>query len=188
MPAPAWLNAANVLTLIRVPLVLPGAWFLWRGEHKWLGLGFLMAAALTDLLDGMVARATGCITDFGKTWDPIADKIATFLVGIVLVWKYGVPWWILAAAAARDAAILIGAAFAIKKVKRVLPSIFIGKAAAGTIVLYGLAAVIAPAWWGTKVLLWAAAVLILLSAVGYLIELLKAIRAARGQPNRVPAG
>jgi phosphatidylglycerophosphate synthase len=188
MAVPTWLNAANVITLLRVPLVIPGAWLLWRGDYKWVGLGFVVAAALTDLLDGMVARATGRITDFGKTWDPLADKVATFLVGVVLVLKYGVPWWIFGAALARDLAIIIGAAFVIKKIRRVLPSIFLGKAAAGMIVLYGLAAIIAPAWLGTRILLWGAAVLIPISALGYLIELIKALRMARDEPTRVPAG
>lgn len=178
MRAPVWFNTANVITLLRVPLVLPGAWFLWRGDHKWLGLGFVAAAALTDLLDGLVARATGRITDFGKTWDPVADKIATLLVGVVLVFKYGVPWWILAAAAARDLAIVLGAVFAIKKIRRVLPSIFLGKVAAAAIVVYGLAAIVAPSWSGTRVLLWAAAALIPVSAAGYLVELVKALRTA----------
>jgi CDP-diacylglycerol--glycerol-3-phosphate 3-phosphatidyltransferase/cardiolipin synthase len=63
-------TTADVITVIRLPLalafvVLPGAW--WR-------LGILGLAAVTDLLDGFLARRFGG-SRFGAVLDPIADKL-----------------------------------------------------------------------------------------------------------------
>ncbi|MGD8719178.1 MAG: CDP-alcohol phosphatidyltransferase family protein [Candidatus Zixiibacteriota bacterium] len=181
MAASRW-NLANLLTLCRLPLAAAGAYFLWGREYPGVGVAFLAAAALTDILDGVAARALNQITDFGKKIDPIADKISIAAVGVVLVLRYGVPWWIFAVAVARDVAILISAAIIISRREVVVPSNFWGKAAALMMVLYGIAAVVATGSWITVVLMWLVLAAIIISTASYGYDFYRVL--SSGAPGR----
>lgn len=58
-----------------------------------LGLILFLIASLTDFLDGYLARKLGLVTDFGKLMDPLADKILTGAVFIILTAQGVVPAW-----------------------------------------------------------------------------------------------
>ena len=64
----------NVLTMIRLALV-PVFVVLFLNGHKMASLAVFVAASLTDMLDGYLARKLNQITDFGKLFDPLADKL-----------------------------------------------------------------------------------------------------------------
>jgi CDP-diacylglycerol--glycerol-3-phosphate 3-phosphatidyltransferase len=94
-PIPAWLpNALTVLRLVLVPafvvLLLHPADPGWRLAAT-LAFGI---AILTDFFDGRLARRYGLISDFGKIWDPIADKALTGAAFICLSVLGELPWWI----------------------------------------------------------------------------------------------
>lgn len=104
-------NVPNILTVIRICLVPVYVAFLFIGPDS---LGWRLAATvvftlamLTDLADGYIARRYDLITDFGKLWDPIADKALTgaafislsilgdlpwFFTVIILVREWGITW------------------------------------------------------------------------------------------------
>lgn len=79
------MTLANQLTLSRViiiPLLVLA--MLYGGMvGQWLALMLYIYAAVTDYLDGYIARKTQTVSDFGKMLDPIADKL--LIVGILLV-------------------------------------------------------------------------------------------------------
>ena len=52
-----------------------------------------LVAALTDMLDGIIARRWNLITDFGKLMDPLADKILTASAFICLIGFQAIPAW-----------------------------------------------------------------------------------------------
>lgn len=52
-----------------------------------------LLAALTDMLDGIIARRWNLITDFGKLMDPLADKILTASAFICLIGFQAIPDW-----------------------------------------------------------------------------------------------
>ena len=185
--APPWLTLPNVLTLLRVPLVIPAAWFLWRREHVGVAIVLIGAAVITDVLDGLLARATRQVSDFGKKCDPVADKVSVAVVGVVLVLKYGVPWWILAATVARDVAFVVTAAIVIKKVGRVVTANWWGKAAAGAMAAYGLAVIVFPGTAVTTVLLWLVAALLIISSAGYAADLARTLKANPNPGGGLPA-
>ena len=92
-------NLANYLTVLRLLLVPVFLAFLLAedGEHAGYRLaatGVFVLAALTDRIDGQIARSRGLITSFGKLMDPIADKalIGAALVGLSLLDE--LFWWV----------------------------------------------------------------------------------------------
>ena len=92
-------NLANYLTVLRLLLVPVFLGFLLAedGEHAGFRLaaaGVFLLAALTDRVDGQIARSRGLITSFGKLADPIADKtlIGAAFVGLSLLDELW--WWV----------------------------------------------------------------------------------------------
>lgn len=86
------MNLPNTLSLIRV-LLVPAfvATLIFMREIKWWGIivpAIVYAlTALTDMLDGKIARKYNLITDFGKFIDPLADKFMVLASSIsILVW------------------------------------------------------------------------------------------------------
>ena len=64
----------NYLTMLRMALT-PVFVLLYHYVGVVFGLLVFSVAAVTDLLDGRIARKTGKVTDFGKFMDPLADKL-----------------------------------------------------------------------------------------------------------------
>lgn len=81
------LNLPNQLTVIRVLLIPFFLFFLYisGGIFKFLPLLIFAGAALTDAIDGHIARRDGLVTDFGKFMDPLADKLLTLAAFIAFV-------------------------------------------------------------------------------------------------------
>ena len=77
------LNLPNKLTMLRMVLV-PVYLVLLALGLDWLALIAFVAASLTDLFDGKIARKYNLITNFGKFMDPIADKMLTHTAFILL--------------------------------------------------------------------------------------------------------
>jgi len=95
-------NLPNYLTLARIILVpflvvilltpLAEDWF---GISSYaLAIGIFLAAALTDILDGHLARRRNQVSTLGKLLDPIADKLLISAALIVLVEKHLAPAWV----------------------------------------------------------------------------------------------
>lgn len=104
---PGLVNAANVLTVLRILLVpvFLIVLFLSGGQDTAARIGaaaVFALAAVTDRIDGEIARRRGLITDFGKIADPIADKalIGAALVGLSALGD--VSWWVTGLIAARE--------------------------------------------------------------------------------------
>ncbi|MCT1459108.1 CDP-diacylglycerol--glycerol-3-phosphate 3-phosphatidyltransferase [Aestuariimicrobium sp. p3-SID1156] len=91
-------NVPNVLTAIRVVLVPLFAWMLLSHPHDqhwryWTTLVFIVAIA-TDFFDGKIARKYNLVTNFGKLWDPIADKALTGMAFVGLSLLGELQWWV----------------------------------------------------------------------------------------------
>jgi cardiolipin synthase (CMP-forming) len=102
----SFLNPANLLSLSRIPMA--GAVWIEPGQ-PWLLVPLGVAAAVTDWLDGLVARRQREHTgphDTGAWLDPACDKL--FVVSaIVSVWVAARPdWWIVALLLVREALVV----------------------------------------------------------------------------------
>ena len=101
------MNLPNKLTVSRLILT---AFFLMAllfdfPFHYTVALVLFVAASLTDLFDGIIARRRNLLTDFGKLMDPLADKVlicSAFIAFIELDWM---PAWMVILIVARELAI-----------------------------------------------------------------------------------
>lgn len=106
------LTVPTMLTLLRIALVpvLVVVFFL---PYNWSNLAcviIFVAAAVTDIADGAIARSTGQTSRFGAFLDPVADKIMVSTALVLLVAQYSDPAELIAhpAVFAIAAAIIIG--------------------------------------------------------------------------------
>jgi CDP-diacylglycerol--glycerol-3-phosphate 3-phosphatidyltransferase len=138
--------------------------------NDWLALGIFLVAAVTDLLDGYLARRWRQVTTIGTLLDPIADKLLVSAALISLVQIRAIPAWMVV--------LIIGREFAVSGLRSIaaaegytIAASDLGKTktisqvAAISAVLLSLRHefFLTPAYW----LLWAAVVFALLSAVDY---------------------
>lgn len=178
---------ANQLTLLRLLLIPFFALAILGGHYDW-GLGLLLAAALTDALDGLLARKLEQRTALGTTLDPIADKLLLSTSFIVLAVRGAVPWWLSILVLSRDALMLVTAlALVLSTGFRTFPPTLYGKATTAAQVVTVVAAVVAelePApllLWAKGFLLWLTVALTVFSGVHY------AYRTAKHLSDAAPA-
>lgn len=106
-PSSRPLNVPNVLSCFRillVPILVVVLLTELQGK-EFLALGVFLLAALTDFLDGFIARRWGSVTQLGKLLDPAADKILTSAAFISLVGLGVAPAWVVVAIVAREFAV-----------------------------------------------------------------------------------
>ena len=175
------MNVPNFLTISRIffvpllvaALVQQDVKILVRGmvfTNDWLALGIFLVAAVTDLLDGYLARRWGQVTTIGTLLDPIADKLLVSAALISLVQIRAIPAWMVV--------LIIGREFAVSGLRSIaaaegytIAASDLGKTKTISQVV-AISAVflslrhtffLTPAYW----LMWAVVVFSLLSALDY---------------------
>ena len=163
----------NVLTMIRLILV-PVFVVLFFTGHRKASLAVFIAASLTDMLDGYLARKLNQVTDFGKLFDPLADKLMV-LSAMVCQGIAGVfPWSAIIIVACKELMMVIGGLFMLSK-NMVVYSNYVGKTAQ---VFFIISLVLAffhdeLAAWGVQldlIFLWATVALAIAAMVIYVVE------------------
>ncbi len=130
------MNLANKLTVFRMTLVpaivivsllnLEGTW-LNIGIGFWIMNLIFAVAALTDKLDGYIARNRNQVTTFGKFLDPLADKILVLTTMIILVERGLIPAWIPIIVLAREFIVSGYRLVAVEKGGKVIAASIFGK-------------------------------------------------------------
>ena len=88
------LNLPNLLTMLRIALIPGVLWLLWDGTpdaNFWAAMLYI-GTALTDLIDGYLARKWGQISVLGKFLDPLADKLLVMATLIFLAYLGRMPF------------------------------------------------------------------------------------------------
>lgn len=179
--APSNLNVPNALTVLRIVMVpvFLVVLFSHPNDETWrlVATGVFVLAILTDLADGHIARQHNLVTDFGKLWDPVADKALTgaafvslgilgelswVIIVLILVREWGITW--LRAAIAKYG---IMAANRGGKLKTVTQSV--------ALTLYLLWLPTLPLWlqWVARGTMWLALALTLITGVDYIRSAMK---------------
>jgi CDP-diacylglycerol--glycerol-3-phosphate 3-phosphatidyltransferase len=204
LPAPAgqlsrrvWTvpNALSMLRLAGVPVFL--YWALIT-EQDGRAILLLMAAGISDYLDGMIARRYNSFTRLGQLLDPLADRLYILATLLALVARDGLPLWWALALIGRDAVLALFLPVLRRAGYGPLPVHFLGKAATFNL-LYAfpmllaavpgneglLATVFRPlGWafvtWGSVLYLWA--------GVLYARQVRQVVREAAAGPQPESAG
>ena len=167
----------NALTLVRFALVPVFIVLLARasGDHRWPAGIVFGIAAVTDQIDGWLARRLQVESEFGKYADPLADRLMIDAAVILLVIDDRLPWIALAAIIARDALLIGGARFVMPRGYEFHVNA-LGKAA--TWVLYagvGFTIVTHKSTQWPLYVFWAGLALAVLAAVVYVVNAWRAI-------------
>ncbi|WP_083419102.1 CDP-alcohol phosphatidyltransferase family protein [Pseudofrankia sp. BMG5.37] len=187
-PPPArLLNIANILTIMRLVLVPVFVVFLFVGPHEdgWRIAAFAAyaVAAITDQIDGAVARRHGLVTEFGAFVDPVADKALTGAALVSLSILDEIPWAVTVVVVGRELGVTLLRLWVIRhgviaasrggKLKTLLLNISLGLA---VLPLTGPAAAVSDA------VLAAGVVVAVATGVDYVARALK-LRRASGSPS-----
>jgi len=165
------LNLPNKLSLLRIALVPIFMVFLLvesLGDiGRYLALGVFILAAITDALDGYIARRDGLVTNLGKFIDPLADKLLVSAAFISLVDMQAISAW--------PAVIIISREFAVTGLRIlaaaegvVIAASNLGKYKTNAQIFSIIFLILGLPF--ANILLWAAVILTLISGLDYLLK------------------
>jgi CDP-diacylglycerol--glycerol-3-phosphate 3-phosphatidyltransferase len=181
-------TVSNALSFFRLLLAFP-VWISLNNFHdetyRIIAFVICIIAALTDYLDGFIARRRNEITEIGKIIDPLADKI---LVGIIAIKLYIIgelSGYFLLIIIVRDAIIFTGGILISLKLKKVLPSNLLGKI---TVTMIGFVFLMLIAGLNKSSILfiiiyYSSIILIYGSLIGYIIRASEFLKKRRANGN-----
>ncbi|MEE0797478.1 MAG: CDP-diacylglycerol--glycerol-3-phosphate 3-phosphatidyltransferase [Anaerovoracaceae bacterium] len=168
------MNLPNKLTIARV-IAVP--FFILAFYFGWYILAFVIfvAASLTDMLDGKIARKHNLVTNFGKIMDPLADKVLVYSA-LCLMIPFYVPAWMLIVILAREFTVagmrtvaaaegIVIAAGMSGKIKTVLQML-----AVCLLLLVPAFPLFMPLWYVAQAFLWASLVMTVYSGAEYVLQ------------------
>jgi cardiolipin synthase (CMP-forming) len=122
-------NAISVARLAGVPVFL---WLVLGPRSQagdWWAVGLLIAAGLSDWLDGKIARALNQQSRLGQLLDPAADRLYIVATVAALAIRAIIPWWLVGVLAARELLLAAVLAMLRRRGYEPLQVSFVGKAA-----------------------------------------------------------
>lgn len=128
---PHWFNWPNGFTFLRALLVPVILWLLVQDTEgqilRWWAFGVFVFAALTDSIDGWVARRYAGVTRWGQLADPIADKL--LIIGSLSSLAYigELPWWAVLVIVVRELAVTLLRLQLVRRMRLVMPASNWGK-------------------------------------------------------------
>ena len=164
----------NILTTARLVLVPIFAYLVLAKDNFPLAAVTFVLSGITDIVDGYIARHYNMISNFGKVYDPLVDKLMQLTAVICLSVVGIIPPWIITVALLKEVTmIIIGGILYLKKI--VVSSHWYGKAS--TVVFYAI--IFTFILWRNITPLWATILIIIMigvmtfSGIAYLIDIIK---------------
>jgi cardiolipin synthase len=161
------MSVPNMLTMSRFVLI-PLFLVLYLNGHSISAVCTLLAAGLTDFLDGYIARRSGQVTVTGSMLDPLADKLMMLSVVLALLIKNVLPWTAFAVMAFRELVMIIGSAIYHFRGLKTVPANLFGKAT--TILYYAAILLMFLEVPGGVAVLWCGIVLSFVTSVIYFMK------------------
>lgn len=139
-------NAMSLFRLLLVPVII---WSFLGCKNTTLTIVLIAVSALTDVLDGQIARRFNMVSDLGKALDPLADKLTQVSIVLCLAFSRPLLWVLLGICLVREPCMGILGYITIRKTNKVPGAKWYGKLS--TVVLYTTALVLlvfpqAPQW------------------------------------------
>ena len=103
------MNVSNSITIGRILLSPLVAWLVYTAQWP-LAIGLFILVALSDVIDGYIARKRNEVDALGAFLDPLADKVFVILIFAALTFQLDLPWWYWSIAA-RDILVTGGALY-----------------------------------------------------------------------------
>ena len=97
----------NIISILRIILVVPISCFLWNQNYL-IALLLFLVGGLSDGLDGFLARRYKWETELGVMLDPMGDKLMMLTAYLLLGWQNVLPVWLVVMVILRDLIIVIG--------------------------------------------------------------------------------
>jgi CDP-diacylglycerol--glycerol-3-phosphate 3-phosphatidyltransferase len=185
-------NALTMLRLVLIPVFVVVFFNTPRDQDKIAALVIFAVASITDMFDGMLARKLNQITDFGKLFDPLADKlmVVTSMVCQAIIGVF--PWAAIAVVAAKELIMFFGGMFMLSKgvvvysnywgktaqvffIVSLLLSFFHPSLVKGNVCLFGITIDI--------LLLWVTVALALAALIVYATGAIKTLKAQKAAPS-----
>ena len=116
-------NAMSVFRILLVPFII----WAYVAERYYLVFGLLVLSALSDVLDGIVARKFNMTSEFGKFIDPVADKLTQVALVVCLMTRYKPICILFAIIVVKEIVLAYLAAAVLKKCNRVNSAKWYGK-------------------------------------------------------------
>lgn len=86
------ITVPNILSFFRLCLIPPIIWQYVGKRNYLIALYLLALSGLTDIADGIIARRFDMVSDFGKAFDPIADKLTQIAILFCLSTRFPTVW------------------------------------------------------------------------------------------------
>jgi CDP-diacylglycerol--glycerol-3-phosphate 3-phosphatidyltransferase len=99
-----WPNVLSIGRILLIPIVVL-LLELDRDDARWLAVAVFVVGALSDLLDGYLARRHEMTTPVGAWLDPLSDKLFVIVPALALALRAEFPWWAAAVIVLREAAV-----------------------------------------------------------------------------------
>ena len=133
-----FLTFSNLISFSRLFITFPVVYLHYKNNQNYNSLivSLIFYAAISDYLDGLVARKTNTISEVGKVIDPISDKLCATILFLYTVWLGWVPAWFMIVNVIRDALIMIGSSFIKIKFGKVAMSTMSGKIYVNVLAVY----------------------------------------------------
>jgi CDP-diacylglycerol---glycerol-3-phosphate 3-phosphatidyltransferase len=90
------LNVPNLITYVRVLVIPVFLWFTWRGDpfSGFIAAALFTGAAVSDIIDGWLARRMNLVSIIGKFMDPLADKLIVTAALVMLAQMGRIEAWL----------------------------------------------------------------------------------------------
>lgn len=172
-----FVSAPNIITYIRFALIPVIVWAYCVKESGQLTFIAVALSALTDVVDGKIARKYNMITDIGKVIDPIADKLTQAAMMFCLLSRYELMRVALIVLIVKEIFMTVTALMETKASSKINGSLWYGKAC--TVIIYSVVLVLLfivniPLWLAEALIIFAVAVMII-STILYGIVRFKAV-------------
>ena len=171
-------TVSNMLSLSRVVLAIPFLLVTLMDVPggRWWAVAIIVVGALTDNLDGLIARRRNEISEWGKILDPLGDKVGLGAVAVVLLVKNVLPLWFFLVYIGRDLLILAGGMYIRATRGVVLPSNKAGKWTVGVVAGTLLLRLLDVRGWPMDGAMTASVVMIVISFAGYVARFVEVVR------------